>query len=84
MQTSKMIYDDELTLEDIQKAVKSLARNKTLGIDGPSGESYRVFWKDIKDILLNTYRNILRKSVLTTSQSQGIILILKKYKELMH
>ena len=68
--STKIICYDELTLEEIHKAVKSLALNKTPGIDG---EFYRVFWEDIKDILLNTYKTSFRKGLLTTRQRQGII-----------
>ena len=81
--STKKICDDELTLEEIHKAVKSLALNKTPGIDGLPVEFYRVLWEDIKDILLNTYKNSFRKGLLTTSQRQGIInLIPKKDKDL--
>ena len=81
--STKIICDDELTLEEIHKAVKSLALNKTPGIDGLPVEFYRVFWEDIKDILLSTYKNSFRKGLLTTSQRQGIInLIPKKDKDL--
>ena len=81
--STKIICDDELTLEEIHKAVKSLAVNKTPGIDGLPVKFYRVFWEDIKDILLNTYKNYFRKGLLTTSQRQGIInLIPKKDKDL--
>ena len=75
---TKIICDDELTLEEIHKAFKSLALNKTPGIDGLPVEFYRVFWEDIKDILLNTYQNSFRKGLLTTSQRQGIINLISK------
>ena len=58
---TKIICDNELTLEEIHKAIKSLVRNKTPGIDGLPVEFYRVFWEDIKNILLNTYRNSFKK-----------------------
>ena len=53
---TKIICDDELTLEEIQKAVKSLALNKTPGIDGLPVEFYRVFGK-----ILRTFYSIPTK-----------------------
>ena len=76
--STKIICDDELTLEEIHKAVKSLALNITPRIDGLLVEFYRVFWEDIKDILLNTYKNSFRKGLLTTSQRKGIINLIPK------
>ena len=81
--TSKEYCDNGITFEEVSKAVKELANNKTPGPDGIPGEFYKLFWSDIGHIVFDSFRQAYENGELPNSQKQGIInLIPKKDKDL--
>ena len=81
---TKIICDDELTLEEIHKAVKSLALNKTPGIDGLPVEFYIVLWEDIKDLLIPTKIPLEQAYLPLVKGNELLISFQKKIKTLLN
>ena len=68
----------QITIEDLQKAIKSMNNNKTPGYDGLPVDFYKVFWNGLSqcfyDMVLESYeRNILHESA-----RQGILNLIPK------
>ena len=75
--------ESDLFFDEVTKAVKSLANNKTPGPDGLPIEFYKVFWSDIGQLVFQSYKQSFENGKLSPSQGQGIInLIPKKDKDL--
>ena len=80
---NKTLCDSVITLQEVQKAINSLANNKTTGPDGIPSEFYKTFWTELGNELFNTLIKSFEKCEFTKSQKQGIInLILKKGKDI--
>ena len=78
------LYESELTLLEIKKAMKELAINKTLGPDGLPNEFYKIFFEDISHLLYISYIEAFKNGFLCESRRQGVIrLIPKKGKDLI-
>lgn len=73
---SKM--EKEITEPEILKIVKSLPNNKTPGEDGLPSEFYKVFWLDIKDLLINCYRYSYETGQLSITQKRGLLCLTPK------
>ena len=72
----------ELTETELLKVLKSMDNNKSPGEDGYPAEFYKVFWVDIKSILVKSYKYAYENGGLSISQKRGIIsLIPKKEKD---
>ena len=70
-------------MEELEQTVQALQSNKAPGPDGLPGEFYKIFWKDISDLVLESYQNALNLGHLSKSQRQGVLcLIPKKGKDL--
>ena len=76
--TSKEICDADITMQEIEDAVKGLANNKAPGPDGLPGEFYQVFWTDISDLVTKTFHNAFDRGQLCESQRQGVICLIPK------
>ena len=48
-----------------------MPNNKSAGTDGLFKESYETFWKDIKDVFINSLKEAKIKGSLSISQKQG-------------
>ena len=70
--------EKEITEQEILKVVNSLPNNKTPGEDGPPSEFYKVFWIDIKGLLLNAYRYSFEKGQLFVTQKRGLLCLTPK------
>ena len=56
----------------------SMQNNKSPGNDGLTKEVFVTFWKDIKDVFLNSCRAAKLKKELSTSQRQAVIKLIEK------
>ena len=70
--------ENEITEQEILKVVKSLPNNKTPGEDGLPSEFYKVFWIDIKSLLLNAYRYSFENGQLSDTKTRSAMLNSKK------
>ena len=71
-----------LTEAECLSALKKLKNRKTLGVDGLPAEFYKLFWIDIKEIVLSSLNFAFPKNDLSLDQSRGLIsLVSKKDKE---
>ena len=59
-------------------ALNSLNNDSSAGSDGLSVSFYKVFWKKIKSILLNSFNEAIKVGELSTNQKRGIITLLYK------
>ena len=75
---SKEICDADITLQEIEDAVKGLANNKAPGPDGLPGEFYQMFWNDISKLVTKTFQDAFKKGQLCQSQRQGVICLIPK------
>ena len=78
-------YERDITMEELQEAVKTMARNKSPGTDGFSVDLYVVFWQKLKDFLFEAMQFGLKEGILHRSAREGIIsLIPKKDRDLQY
>ena len=70
--------EKEITEQEILKVIKSLPNNKTPGEDGLPSEFYKVFWIDIKGLLLNAYRYSFENGQLSVTQKRGLLCLTPK------
>ena len=52
---SKELCENQISEEEIKKAVSDMQNNKSPGPDGIPIEFYKIFWNDIKDVLIENY-----------------------------
>ena len=74
----KETLNDELTTEELAKALQGFKDNKSPGNDGLSAEFFKTFWKDIGGKLLETIKFSTIKGELPISFRRGIITLLPK------
>ena len=67
-----------LTDGEILKIIKSLPKNKTPGEDGLPSEFYQVFWIDIKQYLIDSYKYSYDTGELSLTQRRGILSLIPK------
>ena len=67
------LCESKNSLDELHKAVKDLASNKTPGSDGLPGEFYKFFWNDISDHACQSFENAFSTGQLLPSQGQRII-----------
>ena len=70
--------DSELLSSEIQKALFSMQKGKSPGVDGLSVSFYVHFWDFIRIPLLNMYNECISNSELTTTMKQGVISLIPK------
>ena len=74
----KIFCDSEITIEEVLSSLKELKNNKTPGTDGLTAEFYKFFWIDIKEILVDSFKNALRLGILSIEQRRGVITLIPK------
>ena len=67
-----------LTLAELEYALKTSKNGKSPGNDGLTREFYIVFWKNVSDVLLESFLEGKEKGFLSTSQRQAVIKLLEK------
>ena len=70
--------EKELTEGELLNIIKSLPNNKTPGEDGLPAEFYKVFWLDIKSLLLNSYNYSFEQGSLSITQRRGVLCLIPK------
>ena len=77
-ENEKNDLDREITLEELQSAIKSMARNKSPGSDGLPVEWYVMFWTRIKDVYYEMVKFCLLRGKLQATTREGLISLLPK------
>ena len=58
--------------------MQNIANERSLGNDGFTKEFYETFWDDIKRLLTISFKQVLKKGELSTSQKQAVIKLIEK------
>ena len=77
----KSSCEGELTQEECCLAIKKFNNNKSPGTDGLPIEFYKIFWQDLKEIILKAFNFTFTSQEMSTSQKQGIITLIPKKKK---
>ena len=72
------IADNDLTLQELSLALKSMCNDKCPGLDGLSVNFYKFFWKFIGPVLLEAILQGMSENSLHKSALQGIINLIPK------
>ena len=70
------MWDLELTLTEIEHALKDLPNDKTPGNDGFSTNFYKILRPNIKDLLFKSMKYSFHRGLLSLDQRRGIINII--------
>ncbi len=70
--------EKEITEDEIKKAIKNSPNNKSPGSDGFPIEFYKVFWNQIKDILVKAIQKCYEDKCLHKTARLGLITLLPK------
>ena len=81
----KHFLEAPISKQEIYDIICSMKHNKSPGLDGLPVEFYIVFWKDLSDMLLDSFNFSLQNGVMSSSQRNGVItLIPKKDKDISY
>ena len=72
------LCEGEISERECLENLKAMPNGKSPGTDGFHAEFYKVFWIDLKDILLSCYVAALRTRKMSISQRRGIITLIPK------
>ena len=72
------LLERDIILDEIKSTIKSMKNNKSPGVDGLPVEFYKIFWNDIHDILLDSYKHSIGPVYLLISQRRGTISLIPK------
>ena len=67
-----------LTQHEILDVLKTCKNNKTPGTDGFPAEFYKVFWRYLKEYLLNALNYSYSTNMLSVTQKEGLITLMPK------
>ncbi len=70
--------DDNLTLHECSTALRDLPNGKSPGSDGLPAEFYKVFWTDVKELVLNSYMYSFEVGEMSIDQRRGVITLIPK------
>ena len=70
--------DLQLSIEDLQEAIKGMNNDKTPGVDGIPVDFYKVFWKDIKECFYQMVMDSHESGSLHNTARQGILNLIPK------
>ncbi len=71
--------EGKISEQELLAALKSTSNGKSPGSDGFTSEFYKLFWVDIKDLLLNSINSSFDTSKMSITQKHSIISRLPKY-----
>ncbi len=74
----KSYCESGLKCEEVWKALQSMKKGKSPGIDGLSVEFYTHFWDTIKSSLVKMYKECIIRREMTVTMKQGIISLIPK------
>ena len=81
-QDDKDLCDENISISEIDKAVKQLNTKSTPGIDGLTVSLYLRFWEKLKLPLLRSLEDSIALGELSVTQKRGIISLIHKGKDL--
>lgn len=76
----KVLCDNEISVDEIAIALKSMSKNKSPGSDGLTVEFYCTFFDSLTDILVKLYTEVENNSMLSRSMRSGVISLIYKKK----
>lgn len=74
----KQICEANITLEELDKALGALSKDKAPGCDGLTSNFYKYFWDHIRTLVYGMLTEILEKGSLTHTMKQGVITLIPK------
>ena len=74
--------DTPLTIEEIDKSLKSLNNDSSPGIDGITTSFMKFFWVKLRTPVLQSFQHSFETGQLSTSQKRGVISLIHKGKDL--
>ena len=77
-ETEKSDLEKDITIKELDEALKALKNNKAPGLDGFSPEFFKKFWPELKHYFLQYVNDSHNKGTLTNSLLEGIITCLPK------
>ena len=77
-QMQKVALDAEITIDEIQESIRSMAKNKTPGTDGLPADWYQFFWSRIKHIFYEMVQYSIKQNKLPNSTREIILSLIPK------
>ena len=74
----KSLCETQLTLDDLHKALMSMANDKSPGLDGFTTNFYKFFWSELQKPLYNSYLYSFDKGQLSDGQRRGLLNLIPK------
>lgn len=74
----KLTLEKDLSISEIEIALKQMKNDKSPGIDGLSVEFYKTFWQEIKHLLFDAYLDCINNNQLSPTMKTGLITLLPK------
>ena len=74
----KEVQEQQLTIKDLEQAIKLMSNNKTPGEDGIPIDFYKVFWRLLKDIFYEMMLEIFLRGKMHSSSRRGILNLIPK------
>uniref|UniRef100_A0A8C6K9W5 Reverse transcriptase domain-containing protein n=1 Tax=Nothobranchius furzeri TaxID=105023 RepID=A0A8C6K9W5_NOTFU len=74
----RKICDEDLTIEEFDFAIKSMASDRSPGPDGITTNFYKHFWEDLKLLLFSAINECINQKELMTTMKQGVIKLIPK------
>lgn len=77
-EVDKVLLDKPISKKELFDTIASMKHNKSPGLDGLPVEFYIVFWKDISDMLIDSFNFSLQNGLMSSSQRNGVITLIPK------
>ena len=70
--------EGQITLSELANALKKMKNNKTPGIDGFPSEFFKMFWNQLKFLILKTFNLFFKKGTMSVTLRQAVISCIPK------
>ena len=74
----KIQQDNQITIQELECAIKAMNNNKTPGADGIPVDFYKVFWTRIKDVFYDMMNENYTEKIMHQTARQGILNLIPK------
>lgn len=71
-------FEDDISLIELEEALKSMKANKCPGSDGFTVEFYRKLWPKINKLILESFNESFNTGILSPEQRRGVISLIPK------